>query len=264
MSVLELLLVLAAGVGAGLMNAVVGAGTLITFPVLLLLGLPPVVANVSSTVGLVSGSIAGAYGYRATLVGRGSLVRRLVAVCLVGGIAGGLLLLLLPPSAFERVVPLLLIASATLAALQSRIAAAVALRRVRRARGAAPLPEGEGRGMVLTPMLAVAVLTASVYGGYFGAAQGVILLVLLGVVLGGSMNELNGIKNVLVASTNLVAAVLFIVIADVDWTVAVLIAVGAGIGGTLGGRYGPRLSATALRTLVVVVAVVAAVSRLSR
>jgi uncharacterized membrane protein YfcA len=118
--------------------------------------------------------------------------------------------------------------------------------------------------MAFTPVLAVAVLSATVYGGYFGAAQGVILLVLLGILLGGSMNDLNGIKNVLGASTNLVAAILFAGIADVDWAVAVLIAIGAGIGGTLGGRYGPRLSATALRVLVVAIAVAAAVSRLSR
>ncbi len=263
MSIVELLLVLAAGVGAGLMNAVVGAGTLITFPVLLFLGLPPVVANVSSTVGLVSGSVAGAYGYRATLVGRGPLVRRLVAVSLVGGVSGGLLLILLPPSAFERVVPLLLIASAVLAALQPRIATAVALRRARRARVSGQPTDVDGR-MAFTPVLGVAVLSATVYGGYFGAAQGVILLVLLGILLGGSMNDLNGIKNVLGASTNLVAAILFAGIADVDWAVAVLIAIGAGIGGTLGGRYGPRLSATALRALVVAIAVAAAVSRLSR
>lgn len=266
MSALQMLLVLAAGVGAGLMNSVVGAGTLITFPVLLFLGLPPVVANVSSTVGLVSGSVAGAYGYRATLVGRGPLVRRLVLVSLVGGTAGGLLLVLLPPAAFERIVPVLLIVSAALAALQPRIAAAVRLRRTRgtaAARTGASDAEG-GTDERFTVVLGLAVLAATVYGGYFGAAQGVILLVLLGILVGGSMNELNGIKNVLGATTNLIAALLFAGIADVDWTVAVLVAIGAGVGGTLGGRYGPRLSATALRALVVAVALAAAVSQLLR
>jgi uncharacterized protein len=262
MSPAELILVLVAGVGAGLMNSVVGAGTLITFPVLLLLGLPPVVANVSNTVGLVSGSIAGAYGYRSTLVGRGPLVRRLVAVSVVGGTTGGLLLVLLPPSTFERVVPLLLIAAAVLAALQPRVAAAVTLRRIRRVAVGTKEQRVAIEHREFTPVLAVAILAVTVYGGYFGAAQGVMLLVLLGILLGGSMNDLNGIKNVLGASTNLVAALLFVGVADVDWTVAILIAIGAGIGGTLGGRYGPRLSAPALRTLVVAIALIAAVSRL--
>jgi uncharacterized membrane protein YfcA len=193
------------------MNSVVGAGTLITFPVLLFLGLPPVVANVSSTVGLVSGSVAGAYGYRATLVGRGPLVRRLMLVSFVGGTAGGLLLVLLPPVAFERIVPVLLVASAALAALQPRIATAV---RSRRTRGTAADRTGAsdaagGTDERFTGVLGLGVFAATVYGGYFGAALGVVLLVLLGILVGGSMNDLNGIKNVLSATTNLVAAVLF-------------------------------------------------------
>jgi uncharacterized membrane protein YfcA len=262
MSPAELLLVLAAGIGAGMMNSVVGAGTLITFPVLLLLGLPPVVANVSNTIGLVSGSVAGAYGYRSTLVGRAPLVRRLVAVSCVGGIIGGLMLVLLPPSTFELVVPLLLVASAVLAALQPRLAAAVALRRVRRARTGRGDGEGSGERNEFSPLLATGVFATALYGGYFGAAQGVLLLVLLGILLGGSMNDLNGIKNVLGASINLVAALLFAGVADVDWVVAVIIAIGAGIGGTLGGRYGPRLPPSALRALIVSIALAAAVSRL--
>jgi uncharacterized protein len=269
MSLLQMLLVLAAGVGAGLMNAVVGAGTLITFPVLLFLGLPPVVANVSSTVGLVSGSVAGAYGYRSTLVGRGALVRRLVLISFVGGISGGLLLVRLPPAAFDRIVPVLLVISAGLAALQPRIAAAVLARRVRRGAAAATAIGASGEPGAIgtsgsTVVLALAVLAATTYGGYFGAAQGVILLVLLGILVGGSMNDLNGIKNVLGASTNLVAALLFAGIADVDWTVAVLVALGAGLGGTLGGRYGPRLSPPVLRALVVVIALAAAIAQVLR
>jgi uncharacterized protein len=257
----ELLLVLVAGVGAGLMNSVVGAGTLLTFPVLLLIGLPPVTANVSSTVGLVTGSVAGAYGYRATLKGRGALVGQLVVLSVVGGTVGGVLLVALPTEAFERVIPWLLLASAVLAVLQPRIATAVVLRRTRRSQRLERSGGGEER-VALTPLLATGVLLATVYGGYFGAAVGVILLVLLGILLGGSMNELNGIKNVLSGAANLVAALLFVAVAEVDWTVAVLIAIGAGIGGTLGGRYGPRLSATAMRALIVVIALAAAVSRL--
>ena len=259
MSPFDALLLLSAAIGAGIMNAVVGAGTLITFPTLLFLGYPPVVANVSNTVGLVPGSIAGAYGYRATLVGRWRLVRRLATATATGGLIGGLLLILLPGRAFEVVVPVLLVASAILAAVQPRVAAAVARRRA--ARGAdstAPEPGSEAVG----PMLLLGILLAGIYGGYFGAAQGVILLVLLGLALGGPVNGLNGVKNVLAGTANLVSAVLFIVMADVDWQAAAIVAVGATIGGGLGGRYGRRLPSSALRVILVAVALIAALSRL--
>jgi uncharacterized protein len=256
---LDALLLLSAAIGAGVMNAVVGAGTLITFPTLLFLGYPPVVANVSNTVGLVPGSIAGAYGYRATLVGRWPLVRRLATATATGGLIGGLLLILLPGRTFEVVVPALLIASAVLAAVQPRVAAAVALRRAARGVDAAqPEPGSEAVG----PMLLLGILLAGIYGGYFGAAQGVILLVLLGLALGGPVNGLNGVKNVLAGTANLVSAVLFIVIADVDWQAAAIVAVGATIGGGLGGRYGRRLPSSALRVILVAVALIAALSRL--
>jgi uncharacterized protein len=258
-SPLDALLLLSAAIGAGVMNAVVGAGTLITFPTLLFLGYPPVVANVSNTVGLVPGSIAGAYGYRATLVGRWPLVRRLATATATGGLIGGLLLILLPGRAFEVIVPALLIASAVLAAVQPRVAAAVALRRAARGVDAAqPEPGSEAVG----PMLLLGILLAGIYGGYFGAAQGVILLVLLGLALGGPVNGLNGVKNVLAGTANLVSAVLFIIIADVDWQAAAIVAVGATIGGGLGGRYGRRLPSSALRVILVAVALIAALSRL--
>jgi len=250
----ELILLLVAAIGAGVMNAVVGAGTLLTFPTLLLLGYPPVVANVSNTVGLVPGSVMGAIGYRATLVGRGAIVRKLAMATGTGGLVGGLLLILLPGRAFELVVPILLIAAALLAAVQPRIAQAVSLRRT--ARGIERAPD------VVTPGLLIGIFATGVYGGYFGAAQGVILLVLLGLVIGGPLNELNGVKNVLAGMANLVSAVLFIIIADVDWTVAGVVAVGATIGGGLGGRYGRRLPSSALRALLVSVALVAAAVRL--
>jgi uncharacterized membrane protein YfcA len=256
-SPLDALLLLGAAIGAGIMNAVVGAGTLITFPTLLFLGYPPVVANVSNTVGLVPGSIAGAYGYRATLVDRWGLVRRLAMATATGGLIGGLLLILLPGRAFEVVVPVLLIASAVLAAVQPRVAAAVALRRA--ARGA---DRAEPGSEAVGPMLLLGILLAGIYGGYFGAAQGVILLVLLGLALGGPVNGLNGVKNVLAGTANLVSAVLFILIADVDWRAAAIVAVGATIGGGLGGRYGRRLPSSALRVILVAVALIAALSRL--
>lgn len=247
-------LVFLAAVGAGALNAVVGAGTLITFPTLLALGHPPVVANVSNTVGLVPGSAAAAYGFRHTLAGRGHVLRRLVVASAVGGIIGGGLLLALPASSFELVVPVLLLAAGTLAAVQPRVAAVVARRRVAStADDETPRPD-----LRVGPLLVLGIGAAAVYGGYFGAAQGVILLALLGITLGGPMGELNGIKNVLAGLANLVSAILFVAIGDVDWWVAGVVAIGASIGGGLGGRYGRRLPSRALRALVVVVAIVAA------
>lgn len=251
----DALLLVAAGLTAGVMNAVVGAGTLVTFPTLLLLGYPPVLANVSNTVGLVPGAAMATVGYRATLRGRGPVVRRLLVATVTGGLTGGLLLVRLPGSAFDVVVPWLLLAAAALAALQPRIAGRVARRRA--ARGSVPVGAGRvGVGVF------VGILATGVYGGYFGAAQGVLLLVILGFALGGPLNDLNGVKNVLGGTANLVSALLFIAVSEVDWAVAGLIAAGATVGGGLGGRYGPRLPSSALRVLLVAIAVVAAVVRL--
>lgn len=255
MSPVDALLLVGAGLTAGVMNAVVGAGTLVTFPTLLLLGYPPVLANVSNTVGLVPGAAMATIGYRATLRGRGAVVRRLLVATVSGGLAGGLLLVLLPGSAFDVVVPWLLLAAAALAALQPRIAAQVARRRA--ARGSVPVGAGHvGIGVF------GGILATGVYGGYFGAAQGVLLLVILGLALGGPLNDLNGVKNVLGGTANLVSALLFIAISEVDWTVAGLIATGATVGGGLGGRYGRRLPSSVLRVLLVAIAVVAAIVRL--
>lgn len=252
---LEAGVILVAGVVAGAMNAVVGAGTLVTFPTLLALGVPPILANVSNTVGLVSGSVAGAYGYRATLAGHARLVVRVLAASTAGAIAGAALLLALPSATFAFAVPVLLVVSAVLAAVQPRVAAAVARRRSAKAEEAglvrAPVSGG--------PWLLLGVAATGVYGGYFGAAQGVILLALLGIFVAGDLNEVNGIKNILAATANAVAAVIFIFATDVDWRIAALIAVGATIGGGLGGRYGRRLPSAALRALIVVIAIAAAI-----
>ena len=240
------------------MNAVVGAGTLITFPTLLALGVPPILANVSNTTGLVAGSIAGTYGYRATLKGHMRLVLRLVVASTLGGIAGALLLLALPSETFALVVPVLLVASAILAAVQPRVARAVAARRAAEAEvaGAEAPPVHNGVWLLL------GVAATGVYGGYFGAAQGVILLALLGMFVAGDLNDVNGIKNVLAATANAVSAVVFILLTPIDWRIAGLVAVGAAIGGIVGSRYGRRLRPGPMRALVVVIAVVAAVWQL--
>lgn len=266
MSPADAVLIAFGAVVAGAMNAVVGAGTLVTFPMLLAMGVPPIVANVSNSIGLVPGAVTGAYGFRSTLSGRAGLVTWLAVGSAIGGIAGGVLLLRLPPEAFERVVPPLLLAAAAMAAVQPRVAAHVVRRRERRAAvvpadGVAAALTPGATAIRISPVLWLAVLFTGVYGGYFGAAQGVVLLAVLGMFAGGDLQEVNGIKNVLAGVANLVSSLLFVGFARVDWRIVGLVAVGAATGGGLGGRYGRRLPARLLRMLVVLVAVTAAIWR---
>src|SRR5688572_30807066 len=205
---------------AGAINTLVGSGTLITFPVLLAFGYSPVTANVSNTIGLVPGSVSGAYGYRRELVGQRGRLLRLVPASLLGGIAGAVLLLVLPESAFKAIVPLLILLGVVLVIFQPAISAWV----VRRAESRGGVPE-DGALWVW-----VLVFGAGVYGGYFGAAQGVLLMAILGVGLLETMQRNNATKNVLAGVVNGVAAVIFIAVADVDWTIVALIAVGSTIG----------------------------------
>ncbi|MFF7250912.1 TSUP family transporter [Embleya sp. NPDC008237] len=402
MSPAEALLVLVAGLGAGTVNTVVGSGSLLTFPVLLALGYPPVVANVSNTIGLTPGSITGALGYRLELAAQSARLLPLSIAAVLGGTTGGLLLLTLPPGAFRAAVPALILLAALLMAAQPWLSRRLALRRdhqteanrdtpippplrraghtppnpdpnpdepqaspepgvaavparphrvrpasaeagtavgpagrlgVRRERepGAAPdsgidLPHRPGthgekqagpdpgvtagtahphrdrqagtepctavgpagrpgvwgkpqaapepavavgrvcrRGMRrerqaetarasgVGPVLLGAVFTVSVYGGYFGAAQGVLLLALLAIVLDEDLNLLNGLKNLLQALVNLVAAVLFAITAEVAWLPVLLLALGSVAGGRLGAVLGRRVPAPVLRALVVVI-----------
>jgi uncharacterized membrane protein YfcA len=254
MTIWEAAAILAAGVGAGTINTIVGSGTLLTFPVLLAFGLPPITANVSNTIGLVPGAVTGAFGYRAELRGRRPLLLRLAATSLTGGVAGAVLLLILPPGAFDAIVPVLVGAALVLVVLQPRLARALQARRERA--GGAPAHGG--------PLLYAGVLLASAYGGYFGAAQGVIYLSLMGVLLAEDWQRLNGIKNVLAGLVNGVAAVLFAFLAPVDWTVALLVAIGSTAGGVIGARIGRRLPPTALRALIVLVGIAAIVQLVLR
>ena len=242
MSPLAALAIVGVGLAAGTINTIVGSGSLITFPTLLALGYAPVVANVSNTVGLVTGSISGAIGYRRELEGQRDRVRVLAVASLTGGLTGGLLLLALPASVFENVLPVLILLACLLVALQPRLAA-----RDRRARAHGG------------PLLFAAVFATGVYGGYFGAAQGVILIALLGIFLDDHLQRLNALKNVLAALVNGVAALLFIAVAEVDWAVAGLLAAGAVCGGQLGARVGRRIPAGVLRAVIVVVGVAVAV-----
>ncbi|MEU4731301.1 MULTISPECIES: sulfite exporter TauE/SafE family protein [unclassified Streptomyces] len=256
MSIWESLAVLVAGIGAGTINTIVGSGTLITFPVLLATGLPPVTANVSNTLGLVPGSISGAIGYRKELQGQRSRVLRLGAVSVVGGLAGAVLLLTLPSDSFDTIVPVLIGLALVLVILQPRLAAALR-RRQEAAGGDTSHPDGG-------PTLLGGVLFSSAYGGYFGAAQGVLYLGLMGLLLREDIQRINAVKNVIAALVNGVAAVLFLFVAEFDWTAVLLIAVGSTIGGQIGAKVGRKLPPTALRAVIVTVGVLAIVQLLLR
>jgi uncharacterized membrane protein YfcA len=250
-SLLESVLVLAAGVFAGAINTIVGSGTLVTFPVLLAVGYAPVVANVSNTVGLVPGSVSGAIGYRVELAGQRRRALVLSSASLIGGIAGAVLLLTLPDSAFEAIVPVLIAVALVLVVFQPRLSTALAARR-QHAR-----PHGG-------PLLWSGVFGTGVYGGYFGAAQGVILLALLGITIPDEdLQRLNALKNVLAALVNGVAAVVFLFFASVAWLPVLLLAAGSAAGGQLGARIGRRLSPGLLRGVIVVVGVAAIVQLLT-
>src|SRR5882757_3961258 len=248
MSPAEALAVLAAGIGAGTINTIVGSGTLITFPVLLAVGLPPVTANVSNTLGLVPGSAAGAIGYRRELGGQGGRLLRLGGTCLLGGVIGAVLLMVLPSGAFDAIVPVLIGTALVLVVVQPRLSRAL---QARRERAGATAPSHGGAALLL------GMLFASMYGGYFGAAQGVLYLSLMGMLLDESLHRVNGLKNVLASIVNGVAALFFIIVADMDWAAVALIAVGATLGGLIGARVGRRLSPTVLRGLIVTVGIVA-------
>ena len=251
MTLWEGLLVLAAGVWAGAINTVVGSGTLITFPALLGVGLSPVSANVSNTLGLFPGSFVGAYGYRRELEGQARRAALLSTASALGALGGAILLLALPPGAFKAIVPALIGIALVLVVFGKQITGWL----VARGRVASHHVSAE--------LWLVSFLTG-IYGGYFGAAQGVLLMAFLGLFLAESLQRQNALKNVLAGITNLVAAVFFVIVAvdKVNWTAAALIAGGSIVGGVIGARVGRRLSPTLLRATIVVVGIAAMVKLL--
>lgn len=244
---LHALAIFAAGIVAGTINTVVGSGTLFTFPVLLAFGYPPVTANVSNTIGLVPGSVAGAIGYRRELAGQRKRAIPFVVASAIGGIAGAVLLLSLPASAFKDIVPAFIVIALVLIVLQPRLGRALEARRSR----------GTGQH---GPLAVLAVFASGVYGGYFGAAQGIMLLAILGLSLPDEhIQRINALKVVLAGLVNLIAGIVFVFAAHVAWLPALLIAIGSIIGGIAGARYGRRLPPAALRAVIVVVGIVAIV-----
>jgi uncharacterized protein len=252
----EALAILGAGGAAGAVNAVVGSGSLITFPTLLAFGFPPVVANVSNNVGLVSGNVSGAVGYRRELAGQLHRLVRLGPVAAAGSVAGAAALLALPSASFKVIVPVLILVACILVFVQPWLSGRIAERRKRQAEQDGAVATGPER---TSPLLGAGVFASAAYGGYFGAAQGVLVIGLLGTFLDEPLQRVNGAKNVLVAIVNGTAAIVYIIFAHVAWLVVLLIAVGSTIGGLIGARYGRQLPPLALRIFVVVIGVISAV-----
>ena len=245
MDLLEAALILLAGAAAGTINAAVGSGSLITFPTLLAFGIPPVTANVSNNIGLVPGGLAGVWGYRRELADQRRRLLVLGSMSVLGGIVGAVLLLVLPAAAFRSVVPVLIGVAVVLVAVQPWLARRLAHRQAGHAD--------------IGPGAMVATAAVGVYGGYFGGAQGILLVGALGTLMTESLQRLNALKNGLTTAVNTVAAVTFLVVApsQVDWRVVALIAVGSSAGGLIGSRIGRRLPQPALRAIIVVVGLVA-------
>jgi uncharacterized membrane protein YfcA len=236
----EAVAIFAAGGAAGTINTIVGSGTLLTFPVLLAFGYEPVTANVTNTIGLVPGSVAGAYGYRAELEGQRRRVFWLALASLVGGIVGAVLLLVLPASAFKAIVPVFIAAALVLVVAQPWL--------TRRLAGRHDHPL-HARGVLPLSLFAI-----GVYGGYFGAAQGILLLAVLGLSLSDPLQRINAMKNILAGLTNAIAGIVFVIAAShVSWGAAGLLAAGSVLGGHLGARVGRRLPPPVLRGAIVAI-----------
>ena len=242
------LIILVAGIWAGTINAVVGSGTLVTFPVLIALGYSPLTATTSNAIGLAPGTISGAIGYRHELTGHWPQVIRYSVASLFGAICGTILLLKLPTGAFETIVPALVGLAVVLVIVQPKVSSWVTKRR-----------EANGTEHHGGPLLVFFIFLISIYGGYFTAAQGVMLVAVMGMMLSEPLQRLNGMKNVLTAVVNVVAGTIYAFIAPVSWPVVAVLAVGSTIGGQVGAKVGRRLSPTVLRGVIVVVGVAAMV-----
>jgi uncharacterized protein len=243
---LHALAIFAAGIAAGTINTVVGSGTLITFPALLAFGYAPVTANVSNTIGLVPGSVSGALGYREELSGQRRRTLPLAVASTLGGVAGAVLLLTLPASAFKAIVPVFIAIALILIVAQPWLTRLIGSRR-------------RSHDQAAGPAATIGVFLSGIYGGYFGAAQGILLLSILGLAINDDLQRINALKVVLAGLVNLIAGIIFALVAHVDWGAAGLIAAGSVLGGIIGARQGRRLSPMALRLVIVVVGIAAIV-----
>jgi hypothetical protein len=238
MDVVEVVLLIVAGLAAGAVNAIAGGGSLITFPTLIAIGLPPVAANVTNSIAVCPGYLSSVVGSRADLGGQGRWLRTLIPTCVVGAVLGCGLLLGTPARAFEVVVPFLVLAAAATLAFQRRLRNLVGHPRTVAARRQAVTVHA-------------VVFVGAIYGGYFGAALGVMLVAALALVLDESLNRINALKNVLSATAGVVTVVVFAIFGPVHWGAALTLAPATVIGGYAGARLARRLPAPLLRALIV-------------
>jgi uncharacterized protein len=252
---LEQLAVLAAGLAAGVLTSTVGVASLLSFPVLVALGIPPVVANASNTVGLIPAGLSGSFGYRAELREHPRVTAAVLVACGSGAVAGAALLLGLPSGVFEAVVPWLILFTCLLVGAQPTISGWVRRRRTG--------PDAHRPRHLMSPLTAVFATLTGVYGGYFGAGSGVMMVAVLGLGLDLDLRIVNGLKTLAVLAGNLVAGAIFVAVADLDWSAIGLLALGSVFGGYVGARIGRRLPPTVFRVLVVLTGITAAVAMLT-
>ncbi len=248
MNALDSFFILLGGLWAGTINTVVGSGTLVTFPILIALGVAPVMAVVSNAMGLIAGGVSGTWGYRRELRGMGSNLARLMPASILGGITGAYLLLHLPETVFAVVAPVLIVLALALVIFQPRLQ-----RTIKKRRDDAPAGRSHDTFMIILVFL------AGVYGGYFVAAQGVLLVAILGIFMSGTLQNANAVKNVLSLSVNVVAAISYLLFAPekIIWLVVGLIAVSSLVGGFIGARIGRKLPPVVLRSVIVILGLVA-------
>lgn len=251
--VLDLVLIGLAAVAAGFINAIAGGGTLISFPALIAVGVPPVAANVTNTVALVPGYLGATFAQIKDLAGQDRRLKVLIPTGALGGIAGGLLLLNTNEKLFSALVPYLILLAALLLAIQDIVRTWV-VRRI----------EASGGSAANEAWSVAPVFLASIYGGYFGAGLSVIVLAMLGLVIDDTLTRLNGLKQIIAFSVNVAAAIFFVFSGQVVWVAAAVMAVGSVLGGVLGGKLARFVKPQVLRAIVVTIAVIVAILYLVR
>ncbi|QCU78092.1 sulfite exporter TauE/SafE family protein [Citricoccus sp. SGAir0253] len=257
----QVVVILLAGFWAGTINTVVGSGTLVTFPVLVAMGFPPVTAQISNAMGLVAAGVSGVFGYRRELAESRAVLPALTLASLSGGLLGAFLLLVLPEEVFGVAAPILIVVALCFVVFQPRMSAWVRRRKARRQEAeGTPTPalaaaEPEVPSRPVSPALWLLVFGAGVYGGYFVAAQGVLLMGILGVFMAGTLVHANAVKTYLSLAVNLIAAVSYLLFAldRIDWRAVLLIAVSSMLGASLGARIGRRIRPVWLRAVIVAV-----------
>ncbi|MFN7909758.1 MAG: sulfite exporter TauE/SafE family protein [Microcystis sp.] len=236
-----------AAVAAGLINALAGGGSLITFPTLMAVGIPPVMANVTNTVALFPGHLGATLAQKKDLHGQQKRIRLLLPSAVIGGIIGGILLLNSSDQVFDRLIPFLILLAAALLAFQDTLRSWLQRR------------QGDKNGNIPEIWAVLPIAIASIYGGYFGAGLGVIELAILGLFLKDNLTRLNALKQLLSLVVNVAAAVFFLFSNHVYWSAAIVVAIGSLIGGLLGGKLARIISPSYLRKTVVILSIITAI-----